>query len=570
MWPRTAEERARGRNTGFVCFMERSDAQEALDALSESDPLGTGRLLRLGWGKNVKMKVKRGTGGVPIPPIRGKDRNREGQSSPKADNDSGAEAPKKQKTEDGPMPAAQAISATHVVNGTSSDPSPPSASHPPPRKSIASKYIPTIHAADAIRVVPPTDPYRRRFITTVASFIAKDGSLLERKIAEKESSNPKFSFLTNTLAGSAEADLSERIFYRWRVYAFAQGDGFEHWRTEPFVMFLPHGRFWIPPSLVDEEAAAEEVAKAKLREDEIRTKQEERKKLNEQREFMTGRQLEHAKFGGGAGTATEGAAKLNDWERQKFDELFKRKLCQSRESICNVMAFCFEKSGASQQISALLKESLLEDGPGISPETRISRLFVLSDVLFNSQQPGVRNAYRYRDAIEAMAPEVFESLGRHGKGSAGRMTMNKLRNAVGAVLHAWANWGVYDPIFLDDLHARFDGKELPSAHGSEVAEGIKADVDADVDGVDMGDVDRVGHAAGDNVQLNETPKAPRGDWIEAPDVDTSSNVEPFDNDIDGEALQDADIDGEALADDDVDGEVLDKDDIADDIDGKPL
>lgn len=28
MWPRTAEERARGRNTGFVCFMTRDDAQE--------------------------------------------------------------------------------------------------------------------------------------------------------------------------------------------------------------------------------------------------------------------------------------------------------------------------------------------------------------------------------------------------------------------------------------------------------------------------------------------------------------------------------------------------------------
>ena len=77
MWPRTAEERARGRNTGFVCFMDRSDAQEALDALSESDPFGTGRLLRLGWGKNVKMSVKRGTGGVRIPPIRGKSKNRE-------------------------------------------------------------------------------------------------------------------------------------------------------------------------------------------------------------------------------------------------------------------------------------------------------------------------------------------------------------------------------------------------------------------------------------------------------------------------------------------------------------
>lgn len=31
MWPRTAEERARNRNTGFVCFMKRADAEDAMD-----------------------------------------------------------------------------------------------------------------------------------------------------------------------------------------------------------------------------------------------------------------------------------------------------------------------------------------------------------------------------------------------------------------------------------------------------------------------------------------------------------------------------------------------------------
>jgi len=51
MWPRTAEERSRGRNTGFVCFMNRDDAQEAMDAYQDSDPLRTGRRMVLRWGK---------------------------------------------------------------------------------------------------------------------------------------------------------------------------------------------------------------------------------------------------------------------------------------------------------------------------------------------------------------------------------------------------------------------------------------------------------------------------------------------------------------------------------------
>ena len=60
MWPRTAEERARNRNTGFVCFMHRADAEDAMDELCDADPLGTGRRMVLRWGKNVKKTVKFG------------------------------------------------------------------------------------------------------------------------------------------------------------------------------------------------------------------------------------------------------------------------------------------------------------------------------------------------------------------------------------------------------------------------------------------------------------------------------------------------------------------------------
>lgn len=562
MWPRTAEERARGRNTGFVCFMNRSDAHEALDALSESDPFGTGRLLRLGWGKNVKMSVKRGTGGVPIPPIRGKSKNREVGLSANGSSDvstgitpgDGANpsaANKRQRMGDD-VPVEVAVESAANTLGDKSN--------LPIKESAVPPYDAAIHAADAIHVVPPADRYRRKFITTVASFIAKDGSLLERKIAERESNNPKFSFLTNnrSILQTAEEHQQELIFYRWRVYAFTQSDGFDHWHTQPFVMFQPNGRFWIPPAL-DKHAAAKEVAEAKLKEADILSRKEERKKLNEQRQFMTGRQLEHAKFGG-ISSASDGAAKLNEWEMTKFDELFRKKLCQSRESICNCMAFCFEKSGASKQISDLLKEALLEDGPEISPETRIARLFLLSDVLFNSQQPGVRNAYRYRDSIEQMAPEIFESLGKHGKGSAGRMTMNKLNNAVSSVLNAWANWSVYNPVFLDELRARFDGKDMPLPNDDSMDGSKLSPYQADVAISD----DAQPHKVTERSEEFASKPPRKGDWSEAQDVagDTAlGNGDIIDESVDGEALEDDDLDGEALSDDDLDGEALDDNDL---------
>ncbi len=41
MWPRTAEDQTRGHLTGFVAFMRRADAEEALAALNNRPLLGT-------------------------------------------------------------------------------------------------------------------------------------------------------------------------------------------------------------------------------------------------------------------------------------------------------------------------------------------------------------------------------------------------------------------------------------------------------------------------------------------------------------------------------------------------
>jgi RNA recognition motif-containing protein len=49
MYPRTAEERSRGRNCGFVKFIEREDAELAMEQLE--DIVLFGYEMKLGWGK---------------------------------------------------------------------------------------------------------------------------------------------------------------------------------------------------------------------------------------------------------------------------------------------------------------------------------------------------------------------------------------------------------------------------------------------------------------------------------------------------------------------------------------
>ena len=53
MWPRSEEEKSRGRNCGFVAYMSRRDAERALKSLNGKDVMGYE--MKLGWGKSVPI-----------------------------------------------------------------------------------------------------------------------------------------------------------------------------------------------------------------------------------------------------------------------------------------------------------------------------------------------------------------------------------------------------------------------------------------------------------------------------------------------------------------------------------
>lgn len=53
MWPRTQEERERNRNCGFVSFMKRPDAEQALKNLDGKTFHDF--VMKVGWGKAVPL-----------------------------------------------------------------------------------------------------------------------------------------------------------------------------------------------------------------------------------------------------------------------------------------------------------------------------------------------------------------------------------------------------------------------------------------------------------------------------------------------------------------------------------
>lgn len=56
MWPRTQEEKDKGNNCGFVSFMTRQDASDAIKGLDGKDVEGF--IMRVGWGKAVPLPAQ--------------------------------------------------------------------------------------------------------------------------------------------------------------------------------------------------------------------------------------------------------------------------------------------------------------------------------------------------------------------------------------------------------------------------------------------------------------------------------------------------------------------------------
>jgi U2-associated protein SR140 len=288
-----------------------------------------------------------------------------------------------------------------------------------------------------IHVHWPSDEKRERWISTVADFVARDGSAFETVLMSREADNPRFDFLF--------PHGRDHAYYKWKVFSFCQGDH-RGVRKAPFSM-LEGGCLWVPPLPPPAPPSAENAARAES---------------SSRKVDRDGRRR------------ADGRARLDATELGQAHQLFRIELCASRQSICRAMAFCFEKTAAAHHVASLLQGLFMTEEaashvtepsqpPKVSVETLVSRLYLLSDVLFNSQQPSIKHAFLYRSAIEAMAPAVFSALGSYSRSQQARgrrwTAHHKLATSVHVVLHAWTAWNVYPPAFLQELQARFEGRE---------------------------------------------------------------------------------------------------------------
>ncbi|KAG2192549.1 hypothetical protein INT46_002256 [Mucor plumbeus] len=173
MWPRTQEEKDKGNNCGFVSFMTRQDASDAIKFLDGKEV--NGFALRVGWGKAVP---------IPAQPCFVLDKKAPVIKSGLPFN-------------------AQVTAGQPGVNSR-------------PRAEI--------------HVVKPTDINVMRTIHRVIERVLVFGPLFEAMIMDREHGNPIFKFLFDNSS-------SEHIYYRWKLYSLSQGDTKSKWFDEPFQMF---------------------------------------------------------------------------------------------------------------------------------------------------------------------------------------------------------------------------------------------------------------------------------------------------------------------------------------------
>ncbi|KAJ1952544.1 hypothetical protein IWQ62_006198, partial [Dispira parvispora] len=174
MWPRTPEEHDRNRNSGFVSYMSRSDAEEALKHLNGHTLIGYS--IQLGWGKMVPL---------PPEPIYVLEKH---EDTPPSGLPFNAQIPKVP-TQDNPRCLAE------------------------------------------VHVHIPTDPRMCRIIHRTIERVLVYGPAFEALLMDHEWQNPDFQFLFTN-----ESPL--HIYYRWKLFSLLQGDRHSVWRTEPFQMVI--------------------------------------------------------------------------------------------------------------------------------------------------------------------------------------------------------------------------------------------------------------------------------------------------------------------------------------------
>ncbi|EER14227.1 amino acid transporter, putative [Perkinsus marinus ATCC 50983] len=377
MYPRTDEERSRGYVPAFIAFSSRDEAQAAKDAM-ESGPCTFGgammreTVLRVGWGKAMNSaQVKTAQ----------RNKNMLVQVAQQQE----------QQGEQGERTAIQGSTG-----------------------STLSRHI---HVE-----IPKSDTHRS-LIDKIARMVADNGRNVEQvaimRVQARNGRKEKYNFLF-------DYDSPDGQYYRWRTFAYAQGDSGSRWRTEPFIMCQAN------PLSNDPSGP------------------------------------------GGRSRIKIGGKALLPSDKALFMDMLHNLNNTRRDSIKEIMVWCIDHTDSSIEIVDIIVDEIVRDSNDDNNNNKeekdddrstgsmikqIALLYLISDILHNSGCSTKNGAWSYRTQIEGKCALIMATFGKRC-----RMRMrnrNRNKSFVNGelekccnVLNAWEQNAIFAPEYLKGYHKK--------------------------------------------------------------------------------------------------------------------
>ncbi|CAL1542099.1 unnamed protein product [Lymnaea stagnalis] len=295
MWPRTEEERSRGRNCGFVAFMNRKDGERAMNALKGKEI--SGFEMKLGWGKAVPIPPHP----IYIPPALAELT----QPPPPSGLPFNAQI-KRRKDRD------YTSGQLHVL---------------PENPDELEKTL----ANAVVKVVIPTERQLLALIHRMVEFVVREGPMFEAMIMNRELNNPFFRFLFDNKSPA-------HTYYRWKLYSILHGDTTSKWRTDEFRMFKG-GSIWRPPPINPfTQGMPEDLVN---------------REANSEFELI----LRKGKLTNRQGFIFKYSKCQNMHQRDRLEDVL-RELTPERLKIAEAMVWCLDHAEAAEEIVECIAESL--------------------------------------------------------------------------------------------------------------------------------------------------------------------------------------------------------------------
>lgn len=436
MWPRTEDEKSRGRNCGFVAYMSRLDGERALNHLLGKDV--DGFEMKMGWGKPVPIPLHP----IYVPPAMLK------LTLP----------PPHTGLPFNCQPTQEDAEYWGLDNGPIQRP----AASGGPEEDDMDEYLRMCHRS-YIKVVIPTDRTQLCLINRLVEFVVREGPMFEAMIMNREMNNVNFQFLFENTS-------PEHIYYRWRLFSMLQGDSKDDWNMEEFRMFKG-GSVWKPP--------VKHLFTAGMPDHLFTTDDQVNKSSTDNQDGKKEDNNKNKRGGKEDNKESKPRNGLSNSQRDRFEDMLRR-LIPDRNPIAEIMVWCIEHAEAGQEVVDCISESLsiLQ-----TPLTKkIARLYLISDILHNCSVKGVPNVSFYRKGFQAKLPEIFADLHLSYKSIESRIRAEAFKQRVLMCFRAWEDWALYPQDFLIRMQNIFLGLVSTAEEESEASPGKNNNGNDDVDG----------------------------------------------------------------------------------------